>query len=139
MIGQEVISTTGNYREESSFTISYTLGEVVVNTLESTSSVLTQGFHQPLIVSQDTTFIQELLDIEILVYPNPTNYQVIIKVDVIDGLHFMLFDLKGVLIKQNQILSEETMLDLSRLVPSTYILKIQKESGEARIFKIIKL
>lgn len=47
---QEVISTAGEHYENSNGSISWTIGEPVIETLESTNNYLTQGFHQPTVI-----------------------------------------------------------------------------------------
>ena len=135
---QEVVSSAGDFASNSSGSISFTIGEAIISTENSATSILTQGFHQTLLVFVDPDFIDGLLDLEISVFPNPTQEQLTLKVDVPHGLHYILFDIKGLRIKQSQLLSEETKLDFSQLNPSTYILKIYKNSEESRTFKIIK-
>jgi gliding motility-associated-like protein len=46
-IEQQVIGSTGSYQVGPSMTLSSTVGEAVVQTLFSTSMILTQGFQQP--------------------------------------------------------------------------------------------
>ncbi len=47
---QEVISTTGEHYENSNGSISWTIGEPVIETLGSNNNYLTQGFHQPTVI-----------------------------------------------------------------------------------------
>ena len=49
-IAQEVISTTGEHYENSNGSISWTIGEPVIETLGSNNNYLTQGFHQPTVI-----------------------------------------------------------------------------------------
>jgi hypothetical protein len=47
VISQESISTSGDHFQETTGTISWTLGETVTSTINSSSGSLTQGFNQP--------------------------------------------------------------------------------------------
>jgi len=74
---QEVVSSAGETQTIPGIEISWTIGEPVIETVSSGSSVLTQGFHQTKLT---VTTIDELLfsDLELKVYPNPTSEFVII-------------------------------------------------------------
>ena len=134
----EVISSAGNHFNNSSGSISFTIGECIISTANSATLILTQGFQQPILVFVDPTSINKALDFEISVFPNPVQEQVTLEVDVPHGLHYILFNINGVMIERNQLLSKETEIDFSQLDPSTYILKVFKSPEESRTFKIIK-
>ena len=76
---QSVISSAGNESSSSSYNISWTLGETVIATLEGTNISLTQGFHQPVIIDNVPTFLEEDMVLDIVAYPNPTYDKVLFK------------------------------------------------------------
>jgi hypothetical protein len=47
---QQAVSSAGTYFENESGSISWTLGEVVIETLSAGETILTQGFQQPSIL-----------------------------------------------------------------------------------------
>jgi hypothetical protein len=47
MQAQQVISTAGDYYQDENMSLSWTLGETVIETFENDNIVLTQGFQQP--------------------------------------------------------------------------------------------
>lgn len=132
---QEVISTAGTVFENGAGTISFTLGEIVTNTLNSGSSVLTQGFQQSklTIVSLD-----ERIELEMSVFPNPVQQMITLKVETPQGFQYMLFDISGVLIERKEIKGSETGIDFTSMEPAVYILKVFKSPDEVRTFKIVK-
>ena len=82
-ISQNVIASSGNYTLNGNTSLSYTIGEPIVQTFYSAKNTLTQGFQQPvdtLILSQDSSknSISEVIsetNFFINVYPNPfSNY-----------------------------------------------------------------
>ena len=75
----EVVATSGDFYENSSLSLSWTLGEVAVETLVGDNIILTQGFQQSKLT---VTAIDELQSpgIELTVYPNPTNRFLFIEV-----------------------------------------------------------
>lgn len=48
LIGQEVTASNGASISNANYSLDYTVGEIVVQTASAASSILTQGFHQPL-------------------------------------------------------------------------------------------
>jgi len=61
-IEQQVIGSTGSYQVGASMTLSSTVGEAVVKTLDSTSMILTQGFQQPNFRPLDSIVDAEILN-----------------------------------------------------------------------------
>ena len=67
---QELVSSSGNYLENAQASISWTLGEVAIQTLESGNIILTQGFHQSRLVVTGVRIIPGY-EPDISIYPNP--------------------------------------------------------------------
>ena len=136
---QEVIATSGDYYSSNNSRISWTLGELVVETFESNDAVLTQGFHQGNI---SITAIQESLELnlEISAFPNPATDMVIVKIESYksEKLSFTLFDANGKLILKQELNSYETDIPLDKYAPAIYFLKVYDDSKEIKTFKIIK-
>ena len=84
---QEVVTTAGSYGETSSGSLSWTVGEPVIETITDGTNTLTQGFQQSKLT---VTAINDLKfpGIELSVYPNPTNSFLFIEVK------YFLFDIK---------------------------------------------
>ena len=78
-ISPQVFSTTGDYYTASTSSLSWTMGEPLIDTYSNSQSMLTQGFQQPSFsLTTDIIDASELkLDIE--VFPNPFNYFLTIK------------------------------------------------------------
>ena len=58
LISQSVISSSGNSNSSDDYTISWTIGELAISTINNSDITLTQGFHQPLIVDVIPTGIE---------------------------------------------------------------------------------
>ena len=58
----EVISSAGNHFNNSSGSISFTIGECIISTANSATLILTQGFQQPILVFVDPTSITQVGD-----------------------------------------------------------------------------
>lgn len=136
---QEIVATSGQSATTSGYTVDWTIGETVIETLSSGSSILTQGFHQSKLA---VTAVSDLLypNFELNVFPNPTQDFIQIRFNELPNhSEFSLFDLTGKLLQNENISSEETQLDLNAYPNGIYVLKIY--SGNLNVvqeFKIIK-
>ena len=139
LTAQEVVSSGGESQSASGYEISWTIGEPVIETISSGTNTLTQGFHQSkLTVTPVTEFFYP--DIEMKVFPNPTQDFVIIQFnEMIKNLHFSLFDLTGKVLKSKLITSTETRLNLKTYASGSYILKLSHNNQRPlQTFKVIK-
>jgi len=136
---QEVVTTSGGYGSSSSAKVTWTIGEPVTETVTGTNSILTQGFNQGDLI---ITIIKdpELSGLNIKAYPNPASDHLKISVgnSELDYLDYILFDIRGQVIKKNKLKGVQSEIPMGNLAPSTYFLKIYKNNTEIAIFKIIK-
>ncbi|MEN8203436.1 MAG: T9SS type A sorting domain-containing protein [Bacteroidota bacterium] len=95
-----VIGSGGGYAENESISLSWTLGELAVNTLSGGDFMLTQGFQQPLTLG--VGMIANEANWNISVYPNPVNDELHIRFDIPyqDGFMIEIQDVTGRLIRQ---------------------------------------
>lgn len=119
--------------------VSYSVGQIVYTTNPGTGGLIVQGVQQPYEISV-VTAINNTEGITLNVYPNPTKgiVKLIIRTKDFDNLKFQLYDLNGMLIKDNKINSEETEILMNSFIPSIYFLKVLSGSKEIKTFKIIK-
>ena len=136
---QEVVTTSGGYGSSASAKVTWTIGEPVTETVTGTNSILTQGFNQGDLI---ITIIKdpELSGLNIKAYPNPATDHLKISVgnSDLDYLDYILFDIRGQVIKKNKLKGVQSEIPMGNLAPSTYLLKIYKNNTEIAIFKIIK-
>ena len=134
---QQVISSSGGVFENSSGSISFTIGECVISSLSSAGTMLTQGFQQPKLAIIENSPVS-LQGMDIVAFPNPAEEFVILKTEDFQGLSYTLYDLHGRIVQQNDIISTETQLNFNLLEPSTYLLKVTRNKTVLRTFKINK-
>ena len=133
---QEVISTTGDFDENTSASLSWTIGEVLIETYTG-SSILTQGFHQTNL-SASSIFENETLDFSIKIYPNPTPDRINLLSESYEDLSFQVFDYSGKLLKEDKIISKLTVIDFIKYPSAVYFLKINEGVQLLKTFQIIK-
>lgn len=134
---QEVISSAGETKTVASYELSWTIGEPIIETVAGTNN-LTQGFHQS---NLTVTAISYLLipELEIKVFPNPTQAFVTIKFNELpENTDFLLYDLNGRVLKQAEIYSSETILNLHEYASGSYILKLVQNKNSIQNFKLVK-
>ena len=136
---QEVVSTSGNTYKNNTGSISFTVGECIIETNMIAGAKLTQGFHQTKLTV--ATIVESLeSSIEVSAFPNPATEFVRLKVitDHQERLKYSLYDVQGVLIRQADLLDKETDVPFGQLKPSMYFIKIHSSKKEIKVFKIIK-
>jgi len=137
---QEVLSSGGGYFSNSNGSISYTIGEPVIETYKEGDYIITQGFQQSNFI---ITTINDYMEIawDISVYPNPANdfVKLIISKANLIGFEYRLYDLNGRLLMQQQINDNETLLPFNNLPAGEYILKITSNYNELKSFQILKI
>lgn len=136
---QQVVGSAGMSYENQNVNLSWTLGEVAIMTLENQNQMLTQGFHQPILVvlnSDDVT----TFDKTIKVFPNPTSDYVILQVDneINQSMFYRLYDFAGQLIQFDIITSELTNINFEFLPAGVYLITINDSIRQLKSFRIIK-
>lgn len=136
---QEVIASSGNYFQNENGTISWTLGEPVIETYSSADIILTQGFQQPVLMV--STFVEGPdLDFHLTAFPNPTSAHVNISTDALQGesLMYRVYDVQGRFISSNRLVGTQTRVAFDDFQPGTYFIRITRDEKPVKTFKIIK-
>ena len=149
-VTQSTLVSQGEVSEADDLTLEWSIGEVVIHTVNTEDGMLTQGAQQPILqieslteVDNDSTKESVFNDIDIQVYPNPT--EAIINVDLSSSeavlLNISLVDGSGKELKNISGTSNQGLLqiDISTFQLGHYFLNLYaKESGELNSFKIVK-
>lgn len=139
VFSQEVIATAGETFENDEISISWTLGETIIETFESDEIILTQGFHQD---TYEITAIPEFQDpnLTISLFPNPASEEFFIKYegDEFGSYEIGIFDLKGNLMDKRVIHDELTGINISNLKSAEYIISVFDKDKTFRSYKLIK-
>jgi hypothetical protein len=137
---QQVLSSTGGFWQNSSGTIAYTLGEVVIGTQANGNQTITQGLHQTEIV---VTYIDYLPvnGLQVLAYPNPASDYVTLRFDksVMQNIEFIMIDMNGKLLLREKPESAEVTVSLVAINPGVYFIRIFMNSRKIQTIKIVKI
>jgi hypothetical protein len=136
---QEVVSTAGDHFQNNTAQLSWTIGEIAIETLTGTSNIITQGFHQTNLIAVAIDELPEL-GFEIKAFPNPTQDYLILKIskDNLDGIQYKLYDMQGKLLHHKLISESETEILFKDLAPSTYLIRVMDLNKEIKTFMIVK-
>ena len=135
----QVISASGDYYVGSSTTLSWTLGEIAIDTYNGTSNTLTQGFQQPeMNFSEIENFAPEIL---MSVYPNPTTSEINIEIkENSEILTLQILDASGKIIFSDTYSGNSIKkIDFSYYADGLYLLQVSSpENGLLKTLKIQK-
>ena len=98
-----VIASAGGYGASDNITLSWTLGELAVTTLQQGDLILTQGFQQSMLGEVDAVNLPEV-DWEIVAYPNPVKDELKIQFNMQEPNDFWIEiqDVTGRIMSQKQ-------------------------------------
>lgn len=144
MLTPTIISSGGDYYEGTDMSLSWTLGELAVTTLQGGNTILIQGFQQPFDIGVGIK--QNVMNWSISAYPNPVGNELRIRFDIpFPGDYLIeIQDVTGRVIGQvvrKQIQPGETViLDTSRFISGIYFLKITSpDKVQAQVNSLSKI
>jgi len=140
-----VIASAGDFLTNGTLSLSFTLGEVAVTTLQATNLILTQGFQQPFELDVANAVESKPVNWSVKAYPNPVTDILKIRFTLkkTDDYILQLLDVTGkkLLIKElNRVATGETYeVDMSGYAPGIYLLNItSKDHKTNQIYKLRK-
>ena len=140
IISQEIISPSAGDSSGSGGSLSYTIGQVFFNTIESDYGSLVEGVQQPFEFQTLSTPALLTVQLTAVTYPNPTTEFVLLKISdtALENLQYTLFDLNGKTIDSKKINSFSTKITMKNFGIGMYLLKLTKNNQPLKTFKIIK-
>jgi len=145
-VQSSVIAPAGETSSTSNLVLDWTIGEPVIETAKSSSSFLTQGFHQPFLKVQKVippggpAWVKNAAR----VFPNPTSGSINIQLDqaLEHTLLLTLVDANGKLLANYRFPGGSTALtiDIRRFSQGMYYLRLAEANGTVHgEYKIIKV
>lgn len=135
---QELVSTTGGLYSDDQLTVSWTIGEPVIETFTGGSYVLTQGFQQPgLVLVGVEDFDDQFVNIK--VYPNPTSDYVRLDLNVdIENLSYRILNASGKVLENKNIKDPSTRISFDNVESGLYLIHLMDGNKTMKIFRIVK-
>jgi len=135
---QHAVLSGGTYHQSTAGSISWSLGETVINTLKSDEYIITQGMQQSKL-TVTSIFKQPNISISIKAYPNPTSNNVFIEVDgEIKNLRYEVYTVNGLKITENLFDSNPQKIVFDHLNSGIYLIRVQLENQTIKTFRVVK-
>lgn len=134
LLSPSIISSAGDYYESTEMSVSWTLGELAITTLQGSNMILTQGVQQPF--DFGVGIGQNEMNWNISVYPNPVGDELRIRFNMPSPGDYLIeiHDATGRLLNQEaykQVPQGETViLDTSGFIHGIYFLKVISQDKE---------
>ena len=137
---QTVISSAGKTTINGNYNVSWTVGETVINTLSAGGTILTQGFHQPLLIEILPTGIEKELLLDMIAYPNPAFDKVLFKGGDPSGIyHVRVVDKLGRILLQKILPASDLEILVEGYDNGTYLIEvIEDKTNKRRVFNVVK-
>lgn len=137
--GQEAVAPAGNFHQNEAMSVSWTLGELAIETLVSGDIILTQGLQQS---NLTVVSVDELAgsDLQISVYPNPTRDILNVKMDnqYSENISYSVIDFSGRTIAGDRIWNQNEQISFAGLNAGVYFVKVSIDGTLSKTFKIVK-
>ncbi len=137
-IERELVSSSGNELTNDQVNLNFSIGEIVVNTIQFNENYSTPGFHQSDLLT--TSFKNSFKsDVKVDVFPNPFTDFIIVNIKDSDlkRAEFKLINIEGKILKTGVLTSDKNKIILSNYKLSVYFLSILDHNGS--IIKTFKL
>ena len=137
---QTVISSAGKTTINGNYNVSWTVGETVINTLSAGGTILTQGFHQPLLIEILPTGLEKGLLLDMIAYPNPAFDKVLFKGGDPSGIyHIRVVDKLGRILLQKTLPASDLEILVEGYNNGTYLIEVvEDKTNKRRVFNVIK-
>ena len=136
---QESVSTAGG-NAVGSGSVSYSLGQMFVSFINTKEGTSTHGVQQSIEVF--TLSNQELQSIKLkaFTYPNPTKDKIILSLleNQLTKLTYSIYDVNGRIVKKGKVNDEKTSITMKQFATGVYFLKVQQNTKQLKVFKIVK-
>ena len=141
---QATIPASGGNGIGTGGSVSYTIGQVVYSTNTALSGSVSQGVQQPYEISVVTAAEEsENISLTFSVYPNPSSDFIRLKIENHEtgNLIYQFFDIRGILLEEKKIESNETTILMQNYFHGIYFLKVLKDnkSGAEKLMKTFKV
>ena len=137
---QSAIVPIGGDMEGSGVTISYTIGQIAVQSYGEGSTRIFEGVQQPYEIQTIGIDNYPGITLNAMVYPNPTlgNVQLTMNNVQFEG-EVKVFDSNGKYLFSKKIEGETTVIPMSELATGTYFVNVLNGTQVLKSFKVVKM
>ena len=142
---QETITTTGGEATGNAGSVSFTIGQIAVQTAANGNASIAEGVQQPYEIQTVGVDNYPQLTLDAKVYPNPTADRLILSFcsSVVEthgraSLQAALFNNNGQHIRTLNVTGVQTDIDMTDLSSGTYYLRVTDGKQTLKTFKVVK-
>jgi hypothetical protein len=136
-ISKQVIGSAGKTQSSGDLKLSWTVGEPIVGLMTAGGNQLGNGYY-PALSLQALSVEDNVLDVQLSVYPNPTSQSLYISHPELTSFEIQIVDLNGKQLYSGTIKKEEA-LDISGYTQGIYLVTIENTTtNKKNNYKIIK-
>lgn len=137
---QETIPASGGDASGVGGSVSYTVGQVAYTTNIGLGNSIGEGVQQPYEISAITGIEVPGIDLELIVFPNPTQNILTLQMSEInkEDLSYLLFNMHGKVLQNRLITSNTETIVMEGLPQATFILQVRRKQEVVKTFQIIK-
>ena len=140
LCAQSAIVPMGGDMEGSGVTISYTIGQIAVQSYGEGGTTISEGVQQPYEIQTIGIDNYPGITLNAMVYPNPTtsNLQLAISNAEFEG-EVKVFDTNGKYLFSKKIEGETTVIPMADLATGTYFVNVLNGTQVLKSFKVVKM
>lgn len=140
---QSVIVPVGGDAQSNSGSVSYTVGQIAVQTINNSSGIsLAEGVQQPFEILTVGVDAYPQITLNAAVYPNPTENLVQLQLNGFDipaeGLRAILYDGNGKLLQTLNVTEDFTSFHIGQYATGTYYLELRDSKSVLKTFKVVR-
>ena len=137
---QSAIVPVGGTASGNGGTVTYTVGQIAVQSNSNGTASISEGVQQPYEISVVGVDEHPYITLNAVLYPNPTlgNVQLTINNEQLDG-EVKVFDANGKYLFSKKIKENTTPLDFSVYAPGTYYVNVYDGKQMLKTFKVVKM
>ena len=118
----QLIGCYGHYTLSNGIEYSWSVGETVTETYQQSGQVLTQGFHQPLIIVPSSSVLLENKE-SCSLFPVPANQSIHIQFDQIEDRTIQIESVLGQVLIRQRSTQSQYQFAIDKLLAATYIVR----------------
>ena len=139
---QSALVGTGGEAAGSGGSVSYSVGQIAVQSNSEGSTSISEGVQQPYEIQTIGIDNYPGITLNAVVYPNPTQGTVILSIDSFDSfsdtVFARLYDGNGKQIREIRIADHQTEIGMESLATGTYYLNLFSGKQMLKSFKVVK-
>ncbi len=137
---QEAVTASGGISSGIGGSATFSIGQTAYSANTGANGSTSEGVQQAYEIFEVIGIKTNSIGISLQAFPNPTSDYLTLKIDRKDcqETSYILSDIQGKTIESTAFVTNETTIDMSKLAPAVYIIRIVQKDQELKTFKITK-